>query len=166
MLYNKACQPIYRFHADYRWLSSFAPVIVRMGGDLYLSVEHAYQAAKTLDPIERAWFRTSISAGKAKRLSKKVTMRDDWDDVKESIMRELTRQKYQHPYYRERLIQTGQSYIEEGNYHRDIFWGVNLLTGVGANKLGHIIMEHRYEALYPCKKHIQIDKHRQYQIAA
>lgn len=151
-LYDRSCQPIYRFHGNYRWCSSFAPVTIRMGSDLYPSVEHAYQASKTIDPIERAWFRGSITAGQAKRLSNKVTLREGWHDIKESIMRELTRQKFKQPYYRELLIQTGEAYIEEGNYHGDIFWGVNLRTGIGDNKLGQILMQHRYEANHPPKK--------------
>lgn len=151
-LYDKSCQPIYRFHGDHRWCSNFAPVTIRMGSDIYPSVEHAYQASKTLDPIERAWFRSTLTAGQAKRLSKQLTLRDDWHNIKESIMRELTRQKFHRLDYRELLIQTGRSYIEEGNYHGDIFWGVNLRTGVGDNRLGQILMQHRHEAINPPKK--------------
>lgn len=155
-LYDKSCQPIYRFHGDYRWCSNFAPVSIRMGSDLYPSVEHAYQASKTIDPIERAWFRNALTAGQAKRLSKQLTLREGWHDIKEGIMRELTRQKFKQPYYRELLIQTGQAYIEEGNYHGDIFWGVNLRTGKGDNRLGQILMQHRYEANHPPKKFIKL----------
>lgn len=151
-LYDRSCQPIYRFHGNYRWCSSFAPVTIRMGSDLYPSVEHAYQASKTTDLIERSWFRGTLTAGQAKRLSKQVTLRDGWHDIKESIMRELTRQKFHTPYYRELLIQTGLSYIQEGNYHGDTFWGVSLRTGIGDNRLGQILMQHRYEAMHPPKK--------------
>ena len=44
---------INEFQGDYRFLSNFHPAEVEMDGIKYPSVEHAYQAAKSLDKDER-----------------------------------------------------------------------------------------------------------------
>ena len=58
-------------------------------------------------------------------------------------MRELCRQKYNNPKYRELLLSTGNALIQEGNNWGDRFWGVDLKSGVGDNNLGRIIMDIR-----------------------
>ena len=45
---------IEKFEGDYRFLSNFHPCEIIRDGDKYASVEHAYQAAKTIDFEERA----------------------------------------------------------------------------------------------------------------
>lgn len=135
------------FSGEYRWLSNFYPAEVELSGFFYPTVEHAYQAAKTLDPKERVKFRSGprrelvISAGEAKKAGRRLTVREDWEQVKVAIMRDLTRSKYRHPDLRQRLIDTGDAHIEEGNWWGDTFWGV--CGGVGRNMLGLIIMEER-----------------------
>lgn len=76
---------ILEFKDGYAWLSNFCPVDVILDGVYYPSTENAYQAAKTLDFIERQQF-TDCHAGKAKRLGKKITIRDDWNDVKYEVI--------------------------------------------------------------------------------
>lgn len=134
---------ITRFAAEHRWLSNFAPAPVLLDGVLYPTTEHAYQAAKTLDFDEREAVLTCETPGRAKRMGRKVTVRDDWDSVKEEIMLDLTRQKYALPEYKERLLATGEMEIVEGNTWGDTFWGV--CNGVGENKLGRILMRVRAE---------------------
>ncbi len=135
--------PIVRFKGEHRWLSNFAPVTVTLDGVRYPSVEHAYQAAKTLDPEERAAVRACESPGRAKRMGKRVTMRDDWAEVREATMLALTRQKYAQHEYRARLLATGQRELVEGNTWGDTFWGV--CEGVGDNRLGRILTRVRAE---------------------
>ena len=52
----------------------------------YPTVEHAYQAAKTLDEDGRKAILEAPTPGKAKRMGRKVRMRPDWEDVKLSVM--------------------------------------------------------------------------------
>lgn len=60
-------------------------------------------------------------------------------------MRDLLRIKFNddHFGYRQKLIDTGDAYIEEDNKHHDTFWGV--CDGEGENQLGKLIMEIRKE---------------------
>lgn len=134
---------ILEFQGDYRFLSNFHPARVALDGVMYPSVEHAYQAAKTLDHGERLLF-CAGSPGEAKRNGRKVTMREDWDEVKLGVMRDLVRQKFvlSGP-LGDKLLDTGDAHIEEGNHWGDTFWGV--CRGRGQNHLGKIIMSVREE---------------------
>ena len=53
------------------------------------------------------------------------------------------RRKFQIPSLRDKLIATGDAYIEETNNWGDEFWGV--CHGFGENMLGKILMEIRKE---------------------
>ncbi len=133
------------FKGDYEFLSNFFPARVEYDERWYPSVEHAYQAAKTLDKNFRKQFRTSrLSAGGAKSMGRRVKLRDDWEEVKLEIMRELLIQKFTlHRELREKLIATGERQLIEGNWWGDTFWGV--CRGKGENWLGKLLMEVRKE---------------------
>ena len=133
---------IKEFQGDNRWLSNFTPCEVLLDGIVYPSTENAYQAAKTVVAGERVPF-TTMTAGQAKRAGRKVTMRSDWDDVKISVMEDLTRQKYSVEPLKSKLLMTGDAEIQEGNSWGDTFWGI--CNGVGANNLGKLIMKIRSE---------------------
>lgn len=55
------------FFNEYRFLSNFWPAVVELDGIRYPTVEHAYQAAKTLDRAARREMRIQKSPGKAKK---------------------------------------------------------------------------------------------------
>ena len=73
----------------YGFLSNFWPVQVDLDGILYKSVEHAFQASKTIDPVERERIRDTFYPSEAKRLGKQVTLRPHWDDFRLVSMRLL-----------------------------------------------------------------------------
>lgn len=76
-----------------------------------------------------------------------MKLRADWNNVRVDIMRELLRIKFydNHFQYRQKLIDTGDMYLEEGDKHHDIFWGV--CDGIGENNLGKLLMEIREELI-------------------
>lgn len=130
---------ITRFTGPYRFLSNFWPCEIKLDGLTYPSVEHAYQAAKTLDLGERFKILNTPYAGDAKRLGRNVTLREDWDAVRIDIMRELLLQKFSlYPGLRRYLLDTGDIHIEEGNTWGDRFWGT--VDGQGENHLGKLLM--------------------------
>lgn len=136
---------IAKFKGAYAFLSNFEPVWVELEGIRYKSVEHAYQAAKSLDPKWRKYCKQEESAGKVKKQSRKISWRDDWQVVIVEVMRDLLVQKFNQEPFRSLLLETGQVYIIEGNVWHDTFWGVDLRTGEGKNILGHLLMEIREE---------------------
>lgn len=129
------------FTGEYRFLSNFFPTEVTYQGDIYNSVEQAYQASKTNDLGERARIRGEKSPGKAKRLGRRVTLRPDWEQVKLQVMHELVLQKFQDKVLRAELLTTGDLELIENNWWNDYFWGV--CRGTGENHLGKILMKVR-----------------------
>ncbi|MER9436671.1 NADAR family protein [Mesorhizobium sp. M0618] len=135
------------FQGDYRWLSNFwhAPIVI--GGWTWESNEHAYQAAKSLDPKDWQLIQNQRSASYAKVYGSKVTIREDWNDIKLAVMAELTAAKYdQNPDLKAKLMATKGVMLVEGNHWGDTFWGVDLRvggSGMGLNHLGRIIMDYR-----------------------
>lgn len=97
---------------------------------------------KTHDEEEQNRIQMERRAAVAKRLGKTVTMRDDWDEIKVDIMREIVQAKFdQHEHLREMLLATEDAILEEGNHWGDTFWGV--CRGKGLNMLGKILMDLR-----------------------
>jgi ribA/ribD-fused uncharacterized protein len=130
------------FRDEYFFLSNFYPVEIKLDGIVYPNAETAFQAQKTLDDEERRKFSMLKNPVQAKRLGRKVKLRDDWEEVKLDIMTEIVSQKFlQHPHLIEMLLQTGDEELVEGNKWGDRFWGV--CKGKGENHLGKILMKIR-----------------------
>lgn len=128
-----------RFRGEYWFLSNFYPCEIFYEGDVYPSVEHAYQAAKTEDSEERSKIRNARTPGEAKRLGKSVTLREDWEERKLAVMSFLVWQKFvKNPYLCALLLDTGFTTLVEGNSWGDTFWGK--CRGEGKNWLGVILM--------------------------
>lgn len=130
------------FRDEYFFLSNFYPVEIKLDGIVYPNAETAFQAQKTLDVEERRKFSMLKNPVQAKRLGRKVKLRDDLEEVKLDIMTEVVSQKFlQHPHLIEMLLQTGDEELIEGNKWGDRFWGV--CKGKGQNNLGKILMKIR-----------------------
>lgn len=131
------------FSGEYRWLSNFWPVEVEYEAIVYPSTEHAYQAAKTLNTELRQIIAALPTAAQSKKAGAKVDIREDWEEVKVSVMLDLLHLKFQHPDLAQKLIDTGDALLVEGNYWGDRFWGV--CRGEGRNILGNLLMRVRKE---------------------
>lgn len=134
---------ITEFKGKYRFLSNFYPCVITDGDVFYPTVEHAFQAAKTLDVTEQTQIRLAASPGEAKRLGRAAALRTDWDKHKLDVMLFLVRQKFIEPNLKRLLLDTGDAQLVEGNYWNDTFWGV--CRGKGMNHLGIILMQVRDE---------------------
>ena len=134
---------ILKFSGKYRWLSNFWYVNIYIQGTMYLSVEHAYQVAKTDDQIMRQKILQATTAGEAKRLGLKCKLRPAWEEMKVDVMKELLVEKFKDTDLRMRLLDTEDLELIEGNDWGDVFWGV--CGGTGKNMLGKLLMEIRRE---------------------
>lgn len=137
-----------QFKGEFRFLSNFSPAKVSIAEDdfpeVYPSVEHAFQAAKTLSRKERDTIREAPTPGKAKRWGQILTLRPGWEDIKVNVMRDLLWRKFNDdPRLRAKLLATEDVELVEGNTWGDEFWGVDLKTGAGENHLGKLLMETR-----------------------
>jgi ribA/ribD-fused uncharacterized protein len=131
------------FSGPYEFLSNYYFCVVYLDEERYYSVEHAYQAAKTLNKDERKVIRNVSSPDKAKKLGKKCTIRKDWESIKLQVMYCLLKQKFAHPELKELLLSTWNAELIEGNWWKDTFWGV--YNGKGSNHLGRLLMKVRDE---------------------
>lgn len=143
MLFYDKENGIYGFHGEYRWLSNFYPCKINFEGLVYPSVEHAYQAAKTLDEnVRQKFVDPDMSPGEAKYQGLSVPLRKNWNEpLRLQTMRRCLEEKFAIPSFRDRLLKTGNVYIEETNTWNDTFWGV--CKEKGHNHLGNLIMSIR-----------------------
>lgn len=127
------------FSGKYRFLSNFYPCTVELDGEKYSSVEHAYQAAKTLDIKDRQIIRDTPQPNIVKKLGRYVTVRNNWEEIKLEIMSVLVWQKFStNEELRTKLLETQDYELIEGNWWNDTYWGI--CKGVGQNNLGKILM--------------------------
>jgi len=144
------------FRGRYRFLSNFSPAIVVYNKNAYPTVEHAYQAAKTLDEDWQEAIFWAKSPTEAKRLGRKVPLREDWEQIKLKVMEDLLRQKFSTFEMKSKLLATGNEHLVEGNTWGDNFWGAvkvkklrftyqTYYTWEGKNHLGKLLMKIREE---------------------
>lgn len=136
----------YSVGAPYGEFSNFADFPIKLGGKVWPTSEHYFQAMKFTDPAYQAEIRRTKSPMKAASLrrSRKVPPRKDWESVKDNIMREAVRAKFtQYPKLRELLLGTGEAKLVEHTANDD-YWGDGG-DGTGKNRLGLILMALRKE---------------------
>lgn len=134
---------IYRFSGPYRFLSNFYGCNIEIGGIMFPSVEHAFQAMKTNDRGLQINISNAPTPGDAKAIGRGLVLRDDWEDIKVMLMEILLLAKFNDPVLRTKLINTGDAILIEGNTWGDTYWGV--CRGKGENKLGKLLMKLRDE---------------------
>jgi uracil-DNA glycosylase family 4 len=135
---------IHGFFGEYCYLSNFWPASVQLDGETYPTVEHAYQAAKTDNPGARRQVRMADTPGAAKGVGRKLALRPGWEDLRDEVMLALVWAKFSaHPDLAERLLATGDAWLEEANTWSDRYWGT--VNGDGINTLGLILMAVREE---------------------
>jgi len=135
------------FDRDYFFLSNYYEVDVEFDDLIYPSNEHAFQAAKTTDPVIRRSFITECqNPDQAKKNGRQITLRSDWEKVKVYFMKKIVKNKFlAHPELKDKLLATNDTILIEGNTWHDTFWGVDLTTKKGENYLGLILMEIKTE---------------------
>ena len=140
---------INEFKGEYRFLSNFFMTDVMYDGQLWPSSEHAYMAAKTTCSMTRALINYAPTPAEAKKIGRNLVLRPGWDSMKYAVMHEILMDKFErNAIIRQKLIDTGDQQLVEGNWWGDKIWGVCLKTGQGQNKLG--------EALMTVRTHMQL----------
>src|SRR6266403_951654 len=136
---NKVCG----FFGEYRFLSNYDWCEIHYDGLVYSSTEAAYQAAKSLDRETQIEY-TRMGPSESKKIAYKLPIREDWCDIRLDVMYAVIKDKFtRHEELKTKLLQTGDKYLEETNYWKDVFWGV--YDRKGENNLGKILMRVREE---------------------
>jgi len=129
------------FRGEYRFLSNFWRAIAAYRELIYPTAEHAYQAAKSGRLDIRLVISKLETPGKAKRYGQEIEVINNWDTLKIPVMKHILMSKFTDPEMMDKLLDTGDAELIEGNHHGDHFWGV--CNGVGENWLGRLLMEVR-----------------------
>lgn len=137
-----------KFDGKYSFLSNFYKCHIMYEGLHFSSTEAAFQAMKTLNDIERHKFE-NLSPSDAKKLGRHITLRPDWESVKDQIMLDILRIKFSDPDLKEKLLSTGDSELIEGTTWHDNYWGncscSKCKDKIGNNMLGKLLMQVREE---------------------
>lgn len=111
----------------------------------YRNAEAAFQSAKCQNDEDRNAF-CHLDPEEAKRRGRKVELRHDWEQIKDDIMAAVVHEKFfQSESLARKLMATGDAELIEGNTWGDAYWGVDLHTMTGQNRLGKILMGVRDE---------------------
>ena len=137
----RAVIEFYSVNAEYGELSNFAPYPIKLGGKLWPTSEHFFQAQKFENRADQDEIRKASSPMIAARMGRdrKRKLRRDWERVKVGVMREAVEAKFrQHAELGELLLATGDAKLVE-HTENDDYWGDGG-DGSGRNELGRIFM--------------------------
>ena len=125
------------FRDKYWFLSNMykSPITMKIDGETYTftCVEAAFQAHKC---PERADEFVGIDGFEAKKQGRKVALRSDWESIKENVMLNILRVKFQNERLAEMLRNVSEPIVED-NKHGDTYWGK--CNGYGKNRLGILL---------------------------
>ncbi|MEM1370056.1 MAG: NADAR family protein [Cyanobacteria bacterium P01_H01_bin.15] len=131
---------------EYGEFSNFSKHGVELDGLWWKTTEHYFQSQKFLDAEYKEKIRLCHSPKEAADLgrSRKLPLREDWEEIKDEVMLVAVRKKFQtHSSLRELLLSTGNQDIVE-NAPGDYYWGCGQ-DGTGRNQLGKILTRVRNE---------------------
>lgn len=136
----------YSVNAEYGCFSNFARYPVHIGGKVWPTSEHYFQAQKFDDRQIQEDIRRQKRPMDAARMGRdrNFPLRRNWESIKLDVMRDAVHAKFsQHHDIREVLLATGDAKLVEHTTN-DAFWGDGG-DGSGQNWLGRILMEVRDE---------------------
>lgn len=140
---NNTKLTIYNFKNEYHWLSNmYTHGAIIDDGIYYYSVESYYQAQKSTKLGVRYQI-SKLPPYDAKTVGNGVKLREDWQDVKDDVMKKGLAYKFSIPSFKNLLINTGTKELIHGVNHSDEYWGFSFKTQKGLNKLGVFINEIR-----------------------
>ncbi len=137
------------YTGEWHCFDPFSAYNVEYNGRVWMTVEHAYQAARFVDTsiVDKIYNASSPYMAKEiarkEKINKQVIV-SDWETQKLEVMRELIRLKIeQHPDVRKKLLESGDLLIVEDS-PTDSYWGRGEDWN-GQNNLGKLWMEKREE---------------------
>lgn len=140
-----------KFEGKYDFLSNFypSPIFSHIDETVYPTVEHYFQAQKSMILSERKKIAAAPTPGKAKYMGRHVQLRTDWEFAKVRVMKYALNEKFSNPELKEKLLATGEEELVEGNWWHDNYWGncscEKCKNISGKNTLGRLLMSLRSE---------------------
>ena len=134
----------YKTNDRYGYMSNFYRSRIFLDGKWWNTVEHYYQAMKTIFADEQEMVRFAKTPRIARDLGQTVSFRNNFDQDKYMVMKKAVLAKFvQHHNLREQLLATNDEFLIEDS-KVDAYWGCGA-DGSGQNMLGKVLMEVRTE---------------------
>jgi ribA/ribD-fused uncharacterized protein len=133
------------FQGQYAFLDNFYFTPIHIHGITYPTLTHAFYACKTYIPEERKRILYTPSPREVLSIGRRLTTRKNWEYQKLSLMKTLLAIKFSKPELQAKLLATQSDVILFGNYFNETYWGVDLRTMKGSNRLGQSLMLLREE---------------------
>ena len=136
----------YKTKEPYGDFSNFSPHPITLKGKVWKTTEHYFQAQKFAETEneEKVRLTPGPRAAVAMGRDRNIPLRTDWEQVKESVMKDALLAKIsQYPQIKELLLSTDDNEIIE-HTENDNYWADGG-DGSGKNRLGVIWMEIRKE---------------------
>ena len=133
------------------WASNFFPSPLEWEGIVYSDVESAFQAAKTTDVGLRQGFAIDrkLGPGKAKQMGRALTLRPNWERIKDDVMLDILRTKFASGGRLGHMLKEHAEPLVEWTMWHDNYWGVCLCGRAachgGRNRLGSLLVQRRAE---------------------
>ncbi|NJO62628.1 MAG: NADAR family protein [Richelia sp. RM2_1_2] len=132
---------------EYAWLSNMYYCPVPIDGHIFPSSEHAYMSYKSDDP---EWKEVCLNPNNKPQdiktfAAKLLIKKENWKTIRLEVMERVLIAKFTQEPLRSKLIATGNQNIQEGNWWKDDFWGIDLKKepNYGENHLGRLQMKIR-----------------------
>jgi len=104
--------------------------------------ENLYQFSKLPYELREEYIDrfTKMNPFVARKITRKLAVRKDWEDIKLKVMFDVLRLKfYQHPYLLKQLLKI-EGPLAEFNNWKDTYWGYDINLKKGENHLGKLFM--------------------------
>lgn len=136
----------YRLKDPHGYMGNFYKARHFIYGKWWNTTEASYQAQKTNVESEVLAIQQAEKPMQARNLGQKVSLRENWDMIKDRIMYDCVLAKFlQHSDLRKQLMETGdEELVEDTKSTNDMYWGCGT-DGTGRNELGKILMRIRQE---------------------
>jgi len=131
------------FRNEYGFLSNFYNHKIGYKGLSFNNVEAAFQAAKCCNLEDMRMF-VNLSGAEAKKLGRRIKLRNNWNNIRLSVMKELLLIKFNDPLLKSKLLDIKSDIVEENTWH-DNFWGdcscQRCKNITGENMLGNLLRQ-------------------------
>jgi len=136
---------ISKFENEFYFLSNFYPRQIEYKKLIWPTSEHIYQACKAKTEEDFMRIREAVTPGQARKLGRKIAIRPDWFNIRLEVMVGVVTLKFdQHIDLKQKLLNTEEAILIEGNFWHDNFWGDcycrKCINIKGLNYLGRILM--------------------------
>lgn len=134
----------YSRRKHYAWLSNFSRHGFDLDGRRWATVEHFFQAMKFRSFVRQEEIRWVSHPAEAKRLGGLSGIRENWDVLRELVMRTALRAKFSLEFNPDlvRLLKNTEGYDLIEDSPIDYYWGCGR-DNTGKNRLGCLLVELR-----------------------